>query len=113
MSTTRCATRCAGQAIACVLAGCWRVSPPKVSIPPNEDELETVIPLLLWSGAGALAWRQLRHTNLPPSVLAELHAAYVGYAIEAAKHEAAIAHTFQILRAGGVDPILIKGWAAG
>jgi hypothetical protein len=38
---------------------------------------------------------------------------YIRYALYAAEYEQQIVETIKVLRSAGVDPILVKGWAAG
>jgi putative nucleotidyltransferase-like protein len=69
-------------------------------------------PLLLASGAGALGWWRLRHSDVErfPAVRS-LRETYLRYAIWAAEHERKLVEVFRVLRSSEVEPILIKGWA--
>jgi hypothetical protein len=79
----------------------------------SPGEIEAVMPLLLGSGAGALAWRRIRQRSGRESVAAieQLRHAYLHNSICAAKHERQVAEIFKVLRSAGIEPILIKGWA--
>ncbi len=102
-----------GRAVAGVLAGAWRSAPPQLEMPP--EEVATITPLFLASGAGALAWKRLRHFSDQLLIIAlkQLQETYLGYAIHAAEHEHQVAEVFRVLRSAGVEPILLKGWAIG
>jgi hypothetical protein len=101
---------CSGRTIAGVLAGAWRASPPAVDI--SVEKLEQAVPRLLQTGAGALAWRQLRGSKVSPGSIAALRAAYIGNAVHAAQHERDLIFVLKTFQAFQLDPILIKGWAA-
>src|SRR5205823_4072912 len=72
-------------------------------------------PLLLISGAGALGWWRCQHSNvqMPTDAVQRLRFTYLYYAIHAAQHERQVSEVFEVLRSGGVEPILLKGWAIG
>lgn len=93
-----------------VLAGSWRQELPALEI--TAEELATVTPALLQTGAGALGWRRVHASHLQTSGGAsELLQAYRIHAIQAVLHELQIKETVQLLRSNGVDPILVKGWS--
>jgi hypothetical protein len=99
-----------GQAVAAALAGSWLESPPKSQMAPLH--VAAIVPLLLKSGAGALGWWRFRDAEEQLlSAIRPLREAYLRCAIHAAEHERQVACAFRVLRSGGVDPILIKGWA--
>lgn len=93
-----------------MLAGSWRRAFPALEI--TAEELVTVIPALLQTGGGALGWRRVSasqwHTSAGAS---ELLQAYRIHAVQAALHELQIKETVQLLRANGIEPILVKGWS--
>ena len=93
-----------------MLAGAWRTVPS-----PNhlyEKDLERISPLLHAAGAAALSWWQIRHSELRASPLAlELERAYVIQSLYSSLHEQRIMKALELLRAGNVEPILVKGWA--
>lgn len=96
-----------GTVIAQVLAAEW-----SRAVLLSADQLAQVSPLLLDSGGGAWAWRQIRHTSLFTTPAAdELHQAYRLHALHVAMKELDIVRVFQSLRAQGLEPLLGKGWA--
>ncbi|HEY0380108.1 MAG TPA: nucleotidyltransferase family protein [Pyrinomonadaceae bacterium] len=100
-----------GRLLAATLAGSWRGSPPKLDC--SLSELEEIAPLLLRSGAAALCWRRARDSGLRDAPAArEFHQAYRQNFLQAALRERTIEKVFGLLRAAGVEPILVKGWAA-
>lgn len=94
--------------LAAALSGAWRGAPPTVS----PEELRQALPLLLASGAAPLFWWKIRDSELSglPGADALLHE-YRLSTIHAARREREVGQVFAALRAGGVEPILIKGWA--
>ena len=100
-----------GKAVAAVLAGAWRRSPPRIE--PQPEALESILPLLTAGGAGGLAWRRLRESPLRTSAAGrELRQHYRQQALRAVDREAAICELLPRLQAVGVEPILIKGWSS-
>lgn len=100
-----------GGLIAAFLAGAWRLNPPPLDL--SSQDLEKIAPLLLRSGAGGLGWWRLRGGELQDSVAAtELRQAHRLYTLQSRINKTKIAKVFTVLRAAGVGPILIKGWAA-
>lgn len=99
-----------GELVASVLTGAWRRSPPPLDI--SAEELETVAPLLLGSGAASLGWWRIRQTDLKrtPAAL-QLQEAYRLHSLQSALHEAQIREVITLLRSAGVAPVLVKGWA--
>ena len=99
-----------GHAVAAALAGSWLKARPKSKM--AVQDLAAIVPLLLKSGAGALGWWRFRNSDeqLLPAVCS-LRETYLQYAIHSAEHERQVVATFRVLRSGGVEPILIKGWA--
>ncbi len=101
-----------GLTVTAILAGCWR-SPPLDHLEISELELDEVTPLLYGSGAGALGWWRVRHTELKATSSAQvLHQAYRLQTLQSAIHEGKIKTVFRLLRASSIEPILVKGWAA-
>ena len=99
-----------GELLARVLAGSWRKVPPPLEV--TAEELVTVIPALLQTGAGALAWRRVRASHQHTSAAAsELRQAYRIHSVQAVLHELQIKETVQLLRSHGVEAILVKGWS--
>lgn len=100
-----------GRLIAASLAGVWRPRPPPWSLGP--DELATAVPMLLASGSGALAWWRLQGSPVaatPPA--AALGDAYRFHALEAVLRARDLQRIVLALRSAGVEPLLMKGWAA-
>ena len=96
--------------LAKALAGSWRPAPPALEI--SAGELKRIAPLLLGSGAAALGWWKVRHSDLKTSQAAlQLQQAYRLYTLYAALREREIKQAFALLRSAGVDSLLIKGWA--
>lgn len=99
-----------GKQVANLLYQSWRAHCPAPQI--SEGELATITPLLLGSGAGALAWVRIRSSDLrESSSAADLHEAYRLHALHAAVFEDDLKGVVTVLRAAHVDPMLIKGWA--
>lgn len=99
-----------GRRVARLLAGSWRSDPP---IPfESSQELIEIAPLLLKSGAGALAWCKIRQTVLEKSTAAEyFHQAYRLQYLEAELHRRRLKKIIPLFRRFGVDPVLVKGWS--
>jgi hypothetical protein len=99
-----------GADLAAVLAGAWRPAPPPLALGPNA--VADAVPLLLQSTAAPLAWHRLRTAGLRASrAVRPLQHAYRAHAIESAGHEQQLQVVVPLLRAAGVEPILIKGWS--
>jgi hypothetical protein len=98
-----------------VLAGAWRTA-AAAPLEISAAELETAAPLLLESGVAALCWRRLRDSpaqaaSTAGAVALQLEQAYRLHTLRAAIHERDIQRVLKILRAAGIEPILVKGWA--
>jgi hypothetical protein len=99
-----------GNLIAHVLAGSWRQFPSPLEI--SIEELDTVAPSLLESGAAALAWKRFRQSELRTSPAAlQLEQAYRLHALQSAIHERDIQSILTLLDRAGIEPVLVKGWA--
>jgi hypothetical protein len=97
--------------VAAALAQAWRVSPPAWE--PDRGSLALVEPLLVASGAGALAWRRLRLADEARSPAGfALQQAYRLHAVESLLHERQLVRVLARLHAAGVEPLLGRGWAA-
>ena len=97
--------------LAAALAGSWRASPPGPEL--TCEELARVVPLLVGSGAAALAWWRVRGSSLEDCAAAEtLLQSYRRQALQSALQEWEVEHVFALLRSAGVEPVLLKGWAA-
>lgn len=101
-----------GRLMATALGGAWRRDPRPLDMSPAT--LSEVVPLLLQSGAGPLVWWRSRRSPLGTSRAVEtLHQAYRLAALRAPRHRYEIAEAVSQLRAEGVEPVLVKGWAIG
>ncbi|HKC63346.1 MAG TPA: nucleotidyltransferase family protein, partial [Pyrinomonadaceae bacterium] len=96
--------------IAEFLGGAWRES---LAEPPvSAEELSEIAPLLMGSGAGALAWWRIHRSSLSVSAAAaELQDAYRLHTLHALIYKQKIKRAFSTLRSSSIEPILIKGWA--
>jgi hypothetical protein len=99
----------AGNLIACLLTGAWRQNPDPLSLSP--EQLSIAAPLLLSTGAAALAWTRIGRFDVTTNDLAALREGYRKHLIDAAVHELEIIDLFQRVRAAGIEPLLFKGWA--
>ena len=105
------AAKATGELVAAFLAGAWRPKPPAFDL--SIAELEKIAPLLLPTGAGALGWWRVRESELQSCAAGEeLQQAYRLYTLEARLNKSRIEKVFTVLRSFGIEPILIKGWAA-
>lgn len=94
-----------------VLAGSWRASPPEPKL--SGEELAWISPLLVGSGAAALVWWKVRGSALRDCAAAQaLRQSYYRQTLQAALQEWEVGHVFVLLRSAGVEPVLLKGWAA-
>ena len=100
-----------GSLIATTLEGSWRSSPsPKLAI--SDTQLDEVTQLLYDSGAAGLGWWKVRETSLRDTPSGELlHQAFRLLALQANIHQTKVQKIFRLMRAAGVEPILLKGWA--
>jgi hypothetical protein len=96
--------------IAGLLAGAWRSSPPPLECSP--EALTSIVPLLLKSGAGALAWWRLRDSALADTAAdLGLRDAYRLHTLEAEVHAIRLREALARLDGAGVDTLVVKGWA--
>ena len=99
-----------GLNVARLLSGAWREHPETPS--PSEDDLTAIVRRLCESGAGALGWWSIRNTALATSPSGiELQQVYRRFRLSALMHEQEIKHVFSLLRAEGIEPVLVKGWS--
>lgn len=99
-----------GKLAALLLTGAWRECPCASDC--SLEELELLTPLLLETGAAALAWRRVSHSELKLSGAAQqLHEAYRLYKLMFVMYEREVATVFTLLRSHSIEPILVKGWA--
>jgi len=101
-----------GRRMAVILAGAWRPSPPSVQM--SAEVLEDVTLGLLRSKTGALGWWRVRHSPLGASAAGrQLRNAYYQHGVRVAVHASSLTRIVTRLRAGGVEPVLVKGPAVG
>jgi hypothetical protein len=99
-----------GKLIAALLAGAWRQAAPTFKC--NLEELELITPPLVDTGAAALAWRRVRHSELESCPAAkQLHDTYRLYKLLSVVYERELLEVFRLLRSHGIEPVLVKGWA--
>ncbi len=102
--------RSLGSLVARFLAGSWRRHPPPLEC--TVEELKRVAPLLLGSGAGALAWRRIRDSELSQTPIAKgLEEQYRWLTLSAGVDELGIKQVIRLLDSAGVNTLLVKGWA--
>jgi len=99
-----------GQMIAAVLRRSWKRPDSPLTI--DAASLNDIAPLLLRSGAGALAWLRVRGTELEKARSAsEFHQAYRLHTLQAAVQEVKIEQLLTGLKEACIEPLLVKGWA--
>lgn len=99
-----------GRLIANVLAGSWRQFPAPLEI--SAAQLDIVTPILLATGAAALAWKRVCQSELRASAAAlQLEQAYRLHALQSAIHERDIQNILTLLDRADIEPVLVKGWA--
>ena len=97
--------------IAATLAGFWRDALPREEL--SLDDLVALAPALLRTEAGQLGWWRIRNSSLRSSPLAsELQQTYRYNTLHAAIHERNICEAFALMHSAGIEPVLVKGWAA-
>ena len=100
-----------GSLVATVLADSWRRSPQELQC--SQTEVAEITPLLVASMSGALAWHKVRNSHLKTSAAGlELQEAYRFHSVRTLVREHAIKRVLTLLYREGVEPILVKGWAA-
>jgi hypothetical protein len=98
--------------MAALLAGAWR--PDASASCCSLEELGLIKPLVMETGAAALAWRRVRQSELQATPVAQqLHDAYRLYKLLAIIYKREVAEIFRLLRSHAIEPILVKGWAIG
>jgi hypothetical protein len=95
-----------GETVAALLAG----ARPSAALAASE--ISAVVPSLLETGAGSLAWWRIRSSGLRTSPAGrQLQQAYRKHTLEAVAHEKHLERLIALMQAAGLDPIVIKGWA--
>lgn len=101
-----------GNLMAALLSGAWRAEVRSAAF--TAEELKLIAPLLLETGAAALAWRRLRHSDLVATPIAhQLHEVYRLNHLLSIIYRREVAEVFRLLRAHKIEPVLVKGWAIG
>lgn len=91
------------------LTGAWRSNAGRPPISPAE--LAEITPLLIQSGAGALAWWRIRNNELAKSDAgSQLHQLYRLHRLEASLHVGRLKRVLQEFREANIEPLLVKGW---
>ena len=100
-----------GKLVAHLLYGAWRQTPPELYC--SAADLDAVTTQLMGSGSAGLGWRRISATDLRTSPAAiQLQQAYRLQSLYAGLHEIEIEQVIALLRAAGVEPLLVKGRAA-
>ena len=100
-----------GEPLLPLLSGSWRTSPAPLEL--SASDLERITPTLLAGGAGPLAWRRVRETPLRAAPAGQtLRQAARWHALRAALREQELAAVLEWLGGRGIEPLLVKGWAA-
>ena len=100
-----------GGLVAAAVVGAWRRDPAPPSL--SAVELESVAPLLLDAGCGALAWWRIRQTPIAASHGGEqLRQAYRLHTLQAALHACQLEQVVGALDAAGIDALVVKGCTA-
>lgn len=101
-----------GERVRGLLEGAWRATPPPAPA-VDADILDDLVPHLIRMGSGGLVWWRLRGTqNRAAPATGALRQAYRLQTLQARLQERRILRALRLLRTAGVEPILIKGWAA-
>jgi hypothetical protein len=99
-----------GESIARLLHRAW--DPESSSEKPDSPGLERATPHLLETGGAAIAWWKLRSSSLSGSPDGDrLKQAYRLHTLEGAVKEEQLKAVVLALRAGGLEPVLCKGWS--
>lgn len=94
------------------LEGAWQTPPPLLA--GSVSSFEDFAPLLLSHGAGPLAWRRLRLSDGGGAATAQIiKEAYQYNVLRTARIARDLGRISAALRGGGVEAIVVKGWAVG
>ncbi len=100
-----------GSSVALALGGAWRRAPCTLRL--ADAALAEILPLMLGDGTAGLVWWRLRGSEKAHSRLAgQLREIYRAGVLESARWETHLRRVVVLLRAGGVEPLLIKGWSS-
>ncbi len=107
----------AGQLVSRVLKAAWLSSVSSSGFEDSSKQLRLlqireVVPLLIWTGCGALVWWRWRETGYLDATTREtLQQVYLIHSVRAAYAERDLKNAVTALRANGIEPLLGKGWA--
>jgi hypothetical protein len=105
------ATMQAGERLAILLRGAWGHCPAPLEL--SLAEVAKAVPWLLKADAGGLGWWRVRQTGLRAApAIAPLREAYRYETLLAALREEDLTRAVSRLRSCGIEPLLVKGWAA-
>src|SRR5215510_15736444 len=97
-----------GRLVARFLSGSWSGA----SLQITANDLGQIHELITTCGAGGLGWWKLRESDLRDSQIGELfQAQYRFQTLKSGLHELHLKKVIPLLRANGVEPLLVKGWA--
>lgn len=99
-----------GEQVACVLHRAWDPAPQ--ALDPSEFSWGELAPLLCQVGVAGLAWHRLSvrpDCRVPGGE--ELNDQYRLHSLHARVRERGLVGAFALLRAAGIEPLAIKGWA--
>jgi hypothetical protein len=101
-----------GRLVSAILAGSWRQSnQPPLGI--SQAQFDEVAPLLYGCGGAALGWWRIRETSFRETPSGELlRQAFRLQTLFAKIHQSKTAKIVRLLRAAGIESIVIKGWSA-
>src|SRR5215471_2421908 len=99
-----------GKLVAQLLRDAWKMRTTPTTL--STEELDKISTVALRSGTAALAWNSLRNSELSKSKAAQqFRQAYLSDSIQAALSQHHLKRVISLLRSGGVEPLLVKGWA--
>jgi len=105
-------TEARGALVGQVLAGSWRFEPPALQLDPRT--LSEISPLLVEAGVGGLIWRRIRGTELATARPAlRLQHVHRYNTLQNLIHVRSLREALLLLRAHGIEPVLVKGWSLG
>jgi hypothetical protein len=102
-----------GRIVAAILSSAWRQTPLPLTV--SADQLATVTPLLLATGAAGLAYRRICHHSPLTAHHApaqELRRAHSVNALHAPVQQQHLCDLLARLRGAGIEPLIVKGWSA-
>jgi hypothetical protein len=98
-----------GQILAHLLRRAWQAEPPSLNV--SHDDVVSVIPLLLGTGAAGIGWWRVRTDDAVAPEIDELRQAYRLHALQASLGERGLAAVVRALGKARIEPLLVKGWA--